>query len=110
MPPCFRGQLGLSSIEQITQAFGHFYWFENKIENAEVIVESFNQRLPDECKTYVVIKDKDSSDIYAKFALTLQKKDFLTYMDCDGVKANVMKRVSRWVISESSLVHGTTLS
>ncbi len=109
-PPCFRGQIGLSSVEQTTQAFGHFYWFENNIENADVIVESLNQHSPDKCKTCVIIKDKDSSDIYAKFALTLQKKDFLTYMDCGGVKANIMKRVSRWVISESSLIHGTTIS
>jgi hypothetical protein len=104
-PPCFRGQLGLGSTEQTTQAFGHFYWFENKIENADVIVESVQQHSPDECKAYVIIKDKDSNDIHAKFALTLQKKDFLTYMDCDGVKENIIRRVSRWVISEASLVH-----
>ncbi len=103
-PPCFRGQLGLSTLEQITQAFGHNYWYERGIRNADVLIESIDQVSVNRCKSSVVIKDKRSAEFYARFVLTLEKKDFITYMDCDGVDANRKKLVSRWVISDSTLV------
>jgi len=103
-PPCFRGQLGLNTLEQVTQAFGHTYWYEQGIRNADVLVESVDQVSVEKCRSYVVIKDKQSEEFHARFALTLEKTDFVTYMDCDGVDANRKKLVSRWVISDSTLV------
>ncbi len=103
-PPCYRGQLGLGSVEQTAQAFGLFYWFVNGIEGAAVEVDSITQGSQDDYEASVTIKDKSSGRAYAKFALSLRKKDFPTYMDCDGVRANEVRRVSRWVISESRLI------
>jgi hypothetical protein len=103
-PPCYRGQVGLSPVEQTAEAFGHFYWFENKIENAEVIVGNMVQNSQDKSETSVMIKDKNSNKIYAEFALILRKKDFSTFIDCDGVKSNDIRKVSRWVISDYNLI------
>ena len=103
-PPCYRDQLGLGSIEQIAQAFGHSYWFEQKIENSEVIVNSVKETAPNAAEALVTIVDRYSRVAHATFALKLRKQEFHTYKDCDGVNANEMRRVSRWVVSESQLV------
>jgi bacterial/archaeal transporter family protein len=103
-PPCYRGQLGLNSIEQTAQAFGHSYWFEQKIENVEVTVISAKQTSPEVSEAFVTISDKYTKAVHARFALELVKQEFHTSMDCDGVNANAIRRVSRWVVSESRLL------
>lgn len=103
-PPCYRGQLGLSSIEQIAQAFGHTYWFERQIENSEVIVNFARGTSPDAAEASVTIVDRYFRVVHATFSLKLSKHEFQTYKNCDGVNANETRRVSRWVISESRLV------
>jgi hypothetical protein len=102
--PCFRGQLGLGSVEQTAQAFGHWYLFEHKIDNAEVTIDDLSQTTNEDYKAIVSVKDKLSKKQYASHSLLLQKKDFSTYMDCDGVKAGSIKKVSRWVVAKSQLL------
>jgi hypothetical protein len=104
-PPRYRGQLGLGAVEQTAQVFGHFYWFKNNIENATVTVDAVNHS--DDigaALATVTIGDRYSSKIHARFALQFRKQDFQTYIDCEGVKANKIRRVSRWIISDSQII------
>ena len=103
-PPCYRGRLGLDSIEQIAQAFGHSYWFERQIENSEVVVNYASETTPDAAEASVTIVDCDSKVINASFVLELKKLEFHTYKDCGGVNGGDMRSVSRWVVSDSRLV------
>jgi hypothetical protein len=103
-PPCYRGRLGLDSIEQIAQAFGHSYWFERQIENPEVVVNYARETTPNAAEASVTIVDWDSKGVQATFALELRKQEFHTYKDCGGVNGGEMRRVSRWVVSVSQLV------
>jgi len=103
-PPCYRGRLGLDTIAQTAEAFGHFHWFQNGLENAAVTVDSAEQISPDISQAYVTISDKSSGRVYAKFALQLTKQLFPTYRDCDGVAAGELKKASRWVVSESRVI------
>jgi hypothetical protein len=98
-PPCYRGQLGLDAIEQTAQAFGHSYWFENAIDNAKVEVESVTRVSLEEAEASLNVSDKYSSRIFGQFLLRLTRKEFSTYMDCDGVEAHQLKKVNRWVVS-----------
>ena len=103
-PPCYRGRLGLNSIEQIAQAFGHSYWFERQIENSEVVVNYVSETTPNAAEASVTIVDCDSKVINAAFVLKLKRQEFHTYKDCGGVNEGEMRSVSRWVVSESQLV------
>lgn len=103
-PPCFRGQLGLDTLEQITQAFGHAYRYENNVANAAIVIESIEQTSMEECKAYLRIENKQTKVPFLRFKLTLSRKEFVSYIDCNAVDANRKKLVSRWVVSESKLV------
>jgi hypothetical protein len=103
-PPCYRGRLGLDSIEQIAQAFGHSYWFERQIENSEVVVNYASETAPNAAEASVTIVDGDSKVINASFVLKLKKLEFQTYKDCGGVNGGEMKSISRWVVSDSRLI------
>jgi hypothetical protein len=103
-PPCFRGQVGLTPIEQIANAFGHSFRYESGIKNVEVVVESAYQKSDIEANASVVIRSRESPDEAVRFAVTMKMSNFLTYMDCDGVEANRKKSVSRWALSKSELI------
>lgn len=100
-PPCFRGQLGKTSQEQVAMAFGHSYRYDNKIPNAKIIVEALDEVSAETQNCYVRIEDKDTRKLFARFFLNLVKKEFISRIDCDAVDANRQKSVTRWVVSES---------
>ena len=103
-PPCFRGQLGLDSIAQTIESHGHQYWFDNGIDNAQIIVQNIAETAQGQFIASLVVQDKVSKEKYTESLITLEKKSFTTYIDCNDVDSGVKKTVSRWVIAKSEIV------
>ena len=99
--PCFRGQLSVGFIEQTALSFGHWYWYENEIENAEVTIDDLSQIGNEEYAAIVSVTDKLSKKRHSRHSLLIRKKEFSTYNDCNAVKARSIKKVARWIVAGS---------
>lgn len=104
-PPCFRGQMGFNSLIQTAQNQGHFYWYDNNIENAEVVVSAVEEVEKDVFHVKVTVQDLTSKKSHALLTIILKKNVFSTFMDCIDTQLNNRKNVSRWVVSECTISH-----
>jgi len=101
-PPCFRGRLGTGALDQVAEAFGHGYAFNNNLKDPEVIIEAMDEMSEQKHGFTILVRNRKSGDKIARFRLIIEKHIFPTYLDCDGLKTDSPKQLPRWVVTGSS--------
>jgi len=99
--PCYRGRLGMNSLEQIGEAVGYQYLSTRRLPEGEIRVQS--SELSRDTATVDVLVLSETNPREHRIRVSCVQREFTTYMDCDGVRANQTRRVRRWVLAADTL-------
>lgn len=103
--PCYRGRLGTNAVYQVAEAYGFSHAFANNLRDPDVAVEDVTEHdNGTKYTTTVTVVNRSSRRPVALFTLTIEKRFYSTYVDCDALAANSFKALPRWVVTNAELL------